>query len=307
MHSTAAKDLYVGAVVVMNDLRPETVAALDGQGSDLSDAVHILFAPDEPRLHAPRMTVDPGRVFRLARLHHVAWIIHSRHYRSRTTTDRARISVPYAVRGHWAFAETWSVVDRLAEEHTITTSRPIGLDALPGPGEPTPAPPNPDSSRFYRFYGQGPTVLATGDAVRAELSRLAEVHRRDHGRTDWEMLQRLPGEGDMRECRRCTRAPEDLTPMEVVIERTYQDVTLGDLPRGWDYELGPAMAYERHLSMGTISASRPPQDTLALGAGDLAGSAAGVGAAPRCRGGGSFVGRTVGASTARGAHPVRRS
>ncbi|MEW1760334.1 hypothetical protein AB0393_27970 [Streptomyces cyaneofuscatus] len=284
MHSTAAKDLYVGAVV-MSGLHPQTVVALDGHGSDLSDGVHILFEPAGPLLTAPRMTVDPDHAFRLAQVHHVAWIIHSRHYRSRTATDRAHISVPYAVCDHWAFAAEWSVVDRLAEEHTITTSRPIGLDALPGPGEPTPAPPNPDSSRFYRFYGQGPTVLTTGDAVRAELARLAEIHRREHGRTDWELLQRLPGEGDIRECRQCTRTPDDLVPMEVVIERTYRNVTLRDLPRGWNYELGPAMAYERHLSMGTIISAQTPHSTLALSAGDLAGSAAGVGDAADCRGG----------------------
>ncbi|KOU43607.1 hypothetical protein [Streptomyces sp. WM6378] len=279
MHSIAAKDLYAGAVVITDGLRPASIAALDGHGSDLSDGVHLLFEPDEPHLPAPRMTVDPDHVFRLARFHHVAWIIHSRHYRARSATDRAHISVPYAVRGHWAFAEKWSVVDRLAEEHTITTARPIALDALPGPGEPTPAPPNPDSSLFYRFYGQGPTVLTTGDAVRAELARLAGIHRREHGRTDWEMLHRLPGEGDMRECHRCTRTPDDLVPMEVVIERTYRDVTLDDLPYGWDYELGPAMAYERHLSMGTVTRGPRPRPTITLGAGTFAGFPAGSGPA----------------------------
>ncbi|MFG2211935.1 hypothetical protein [Streptomyces sp. NPDC048638] len=279
MRNIAAKDLYAGAVVVTNGLRPARVAALDGHGSDLSDGVHILFEPDEPHLPAPRMTVDPDHVFRLARSHHVAWIIHSRHYRSRSATDRAHISVPYAVHSNWAFAREWCVVDRLAEEHTLITMRPISLDTLPGPGEPTPAPPNPDSSRFYRFYRQGPTVLATGDAVRAELAHLAELHRRDHGRTDWDMLQRLPGEGDIRACHLCTQSPDDLTPMEVVIERTYRDVTLDDLPNGWDYELGPAMAYERHLSMGTVTPAPRARPTLTVGAGAFAGLTASAGPA----------------------------
>ncbi|GAA3709427.1 hypothetical protein ACRWOO_29825 [Streptomyces sp. NEAU-PBA10] len=261
MRSTEAKDLYAGAVV-LTGTHLETVASLRRHGS----SVIALFEPAAAHRPGRRAVVEPDHDFVLAQLHSVAWVIHSRHRSARSTQDRARVSVPYAVRRHWAFDQEWSVVDRLVEEHTVTSFRPIGLDELPGRGDPTPPPPNPDSSRFYRLRRQGPTVLPTGDAVRAELARLTELHRREHGRTDWEVGQRLPAEGDIYDCRRCTRSPHDLMPMEVVVERTYQDVSLDDLPSDWEYELCPAGAYERHLQMGTVTAGRPPRASVGAGA-----------------------------------------
>ncbi|MCX4826636.1 hypothetical protein OG883_44150 [Streptomyces sp. NBC_01142] len=268
MRSTAAKNLYVGAVV-LNGAHLDTVASLRRQGSSYNPAVRVSFEPTEAHRSGRHTVVEPDHDFPLARIHSVAWVIHSRHRNARAAQDRARISVPYCVRDHWAFRQPGIVVDRLSEEHTVITCRPIGLDELPAQGDPTPPPPNPDSSRFYRLYRQGPAVLPTGDGVRAELARLAELHRREHGRTDWDMGQRLPAEGDMYDCSRCTRSPYDLMPMEVAVERTYRDVTLDDLPTDWEYELWSARAYERHLLMGTVTPPPPPRRVSGIGDGDI--------------------------------------
>jgi hypothetical protein len=268
MRSTEASYLHVGAVV-LNGLHLDTVASLRRQGSSNSPAVRVTFEPTEPHRPGRHTVVEPDHGFPLARVHSVAWVIHSRHHSARTAQPSAHISVPYCVRDHLAFQQEWTVVDRLVEEHTITSYRPIGLDELPGQGDPTPPPPNPDSSRFYRLFGQGPTVLRTGDTVRAELARLTELHRREHGRTDWDMCQRLPAEGDIYECQQCTRSPNDLVPVEVVVERTYRDVTRDDLPSDWDYELFEARAYERHLLMGTVTPPPPPRYASGIGAGDI--------------------------------------
>lgn len=266
MRNIEADYLYVGAVV-LNGIHLDIVSHLRQQRPSFSPEVSISFEPTEPHRPGRRTVVEPDHHLPLARIHGVAWVIHSRHRNARTTQDRAHICVPYAVRDHWAFRKEWVVVDRLVEEHTVITYRPIGLDELPGQGDPTPPPPNPDSSRFYRLLGQGPSVLPTGDDVRAELARLADTHRRDHGPVDWDLCQRLPAEGDMYECLRCTRSPHDLVPVEVVVERTYRDVTLADLPSNWDYELSPAVAYERHLLMGTFTP--PPQSASGIGNGDI--------------------------------------
>ena len=252
MRNTEADRLYVGAVV-MNGIHLDTVARLRGEGSMFSPAVGIWFESTGPHRPVRRTVVEPGHGLLLARIHSVAWIIHSRHRNARVTQGRAHISVPCAVRGHWAFRQEWIVVDRLVEEHAVVTYRPILREDLPGRGDATPPPPNPDSSRFFRLFGHGPSVLRTGDDVRGELGRIAEIHRREHGPVDWDMGQRLPSKEDMYSCLRCTRSPYDLMPMEVVVERTYRDVTLDDLPTGWDYELSPAMAYERHLRMGSFT------------------------------------------------------
>ncbi|TLQ39205.1 hypothetical protein [Streptomyces marianii] len=274
MRSIEAAYLHVGAVV-LNGFHRDTVASLHRQGSSYSPAVRVTFEPSEPHRPGRHTVVEPDHTFPLARVHGVAWVIHSRHHSARAAQGRVRISVPYRVRDHQAFRQESTVVDRLVEEHTITSYRPLGLDQLPGRGEPTPPPPNPDSSRFYRLLGQGPTVLRTGDAVRAELDRLAEVHRRDHGRTDWEMGQRLPAEGDVYECLQCTRSPYDLVPVEVVVERTYRDIERDDLPSDWDYELCGARAYERHLMMGTVTPPPLPRYASGIGTGDIVEFSAG--------------------------------
>lgn len=266
MLNIAAKDLYVGAVVLVGT-HLETVESLRRQVSPDGMAVGVSFEPTEPQRPDLHLVVDPDHQFALARVHSVAWIIHSRHRNARAVQDRTRVGVPYALCGHWAFRQKWNVVERLVEEHTVVTHRPLGLDELPGLGAPTPAPPNPDSSRFYRLHRQGPAVLSTGDAVRSELARLAEVHRRDHGPTDWEMAQRLPAGGDIYDCRSCARSPLDLMPMEVVVERTYRDVVLDDLPGDWEYELCTAAAYERHVLMGTVTP--PPRGESGIGDGDI--------------------------------------
>ncbi|MET9778994.1 hypothetical protein ABZ023_32890 [Streptomyces sp. NPDC006367] len=267
MLNIAAKDLYVGAVV-LSGTHLETVESLRRQVSPDGMAVGVSFEATEQQQRPGRhLVVEPDHEFTLARVHSVAWIIHSRHRNARTIQDRARIAVPYALRRHWASRQKWNVVERLVEEHTVITHRPLGLDELPGLGVPTPAPPTPDSSRFYRLHRQGPAVLPTGDAVRGELARLAELHRRDHGPTDWDMAQRLPARGNIYNCLSCARSPFDLMPVEIVVERTYWDVVLDDLPSGWEYELCTAAAYERHLLMGTVTP--PPPGESSIGGGDI--------------------------------------
>ncbi|MEU4082511.1 hypothetical protein [Streptomyces venezuelae] len=266
MLSIAAKDLHVGALV-LSGTHLETVESLHRQVSPDGMAVGVSFEATEQQRPGRYLVVEPDHEFTLARVHSVAWIIHSRHRNARAIQDSARIAVPYALRGHWAFRQKWNVVERLVEEHTVLTYRPLGLDELPGLGAPTPAPPNPDSSRFYRLRRQGPAVLATGDAVRRELARLSWVHRHDHGPTDWDMGKRLPAGGDIYDCLSCARSPFDLMPMEIVVERTYRDVVLDDLPSDWEYELDAAAAYERHLLMGTITP--PSRDESGIGDGDI--------------------------------------
>ncbi|MFI1312905.1 hypothetical protein ACH4TS_22585 [Streptomyces albidoflavus] len=266
MLSISANDLYVGAVVLIGT-HLETVESLRRQATRGGLAVSVTFEASEPQRPDRHLVVEPDHKFALARVHSVAWIIHSRHRNARAVQDRARIGVPYALRGHWAFRQKWTVVERLVEEHTVLTHRPLGLDELPGLGAPTPAPPNPDSSRFYRLHRHGPAVLPTGDAVRGKLARLAEVHRRDHGPVDWEMAQRLPAGGDIYNCRSCARSPLDLMPMEVVVERTYRDIVPDALPSTWEYELCTAAAYERHVLLGTVTPS--PQGECGIGDGDI--------------------------------------
>ncbi|MER8119197.1 hypothetical protein [Streptomyces sp. NPDC094031] len=277
MLNISANDLYVGAVVLIGT-RLETVESLRRQATRGGTAVGVTFEATEPQRLGRHLVVEPDHEFALARVHSVAWIIHSRHRNARAVQDRAPIGVPYALRGHWAFRQKWNVVERLVEEHTVLTHRPLGLDELPGLGAPTPAPPNPDSSRFYRLHRHGPAVLSTGDAVRGELARLAEVHRRDHGPIDWEMAQRLPAGGDIYSCRSCARSPLDLMPMEVVVERTYRDIFLDALPSTWEYELCTAAAYERHVLLGTVTP--PPRGECGIGDGDIVEFPADGGRAP---------------------------
>lgn len=145
MLNISAKDLYVGAVVLIGT-RLETVESLRQQVTRGGTAVGVTFEAAEPQRPDRHLVVEPDHGFALARVHSVAWIIHFRHRNARAVQDRARIGVPYALRGHWAFHQKWNAVERLVEEHTVLTHRPLGLDELPGLGAPTPAPPNPDSS-----------------------------------------------------------------------------------------------------------------------------------------------------------------
>ncbi|MGW3308181.1 hypothetical protein ACWDG9_16525 [Streptomyces sp. NPDC001073] len=264
MLNIEADCLYAGALV-LDGINLETISQVRRTVIPPDPAVSISFEPPEPHLPDRHTLVEPDRQFLLARVHRVAWRIHSRSRNSTTTHESCPIGGPGAVRSHWTFHQDWMVVDRLEEEHTIVTSRPISWEDLPGPGVPTQAPEN--GSRYYKLRGH--PILATGDAARAALDRIADTHRRDHGPIDYDLAQRLLGEGDPANCPRCTRSPNDLMPMEVTIERTHRDVTLSDLPADWDYELNAAMAYERHVLMGTYTPERRGRAGWGIGNGDI--------------------------------------
>jgi hypothetical protein len=103
------------------------------------------------------------------------WIVS---YRHRSASPKCRqstsfLTVPEQVRYWHDFygSQPWNA-DLSVTEHTETVSvRPMDLGDLPGPGEPTPAPPVPPgavaANRFYQIPHVSTRVLRTGDDVRA--------------------------------------------------------------------------------------------------------------------------------------------
>ncbi|MFK0047748.1 hypothetical protein ACIQU4_27405 [Streptomyces sp. NPDC090741] len=237
----------------MNGPRLDTVAAVTREGTPFGPAVRLTFEPAEP--HTPGRTSrhEPDEQLLTTAVPKVAWEIRYHHrpgqyLRGTPAQHSSRLSALYTVRDFYAHRAPHLVVDEIVEEHSVTTYTPIQLQDLPGPGEPTPAPPGERGYRGYGLHRLGPPVLATGDAVRARLAALQELHVREHGpvREDRGVSVRQPAEGDFTTCGRCVTGPYGATVFEVTIERTYDRVTLDDLPAGWDYELGPEMAYARH-------------------------------------------------------------
>ncbi|MFI0742809.1 hypothetical protein ACH4PU_32710 [Streptomyces sp. NPDC021100] len=257
MLSTEAQHLYPGAVV-MNDPHLDTVATVTRENPG-KPAVRVTFEPADPHTlgrtswHAPEEVLPTTAVAKVVweiRYHHRP----GKHLRGAPARSSSRLSAVYTVRDFHAHRAPHLIVDEIAEEHSVMTYRPIRLEDLPGPDEPTPAPPGEHGARFSALHRIGPTVLATGDAVRARLARLQEIHVREHGpvREDRGICVRRPAEDHFTACERCvTPGPYAGTVFEVTIERTYHRVTLDDLPTDWDFELGPAMAHVRHQAMRT--------------------------------------------------------
>ncbi|MFD7556494.1 hypothetical protein ACFV9E_18390 [Streptomyces sp. NPDC059835] len=258
MIRTEAQHLYPGAVV-MNGRSLDTVAAVTREHSPSGPAIRLAYEPAGP--HAPARTAlhDPGEQLLNTAVPKVAWTIRYHHRAGKhlrgtpAQHSSSRLSPVGAVRDFYAHRLAHLVVDEIVEEHSVVTHTPIRLEDLPGPGEPTPAPPGEHGYRGYTLHRVGPTVLSTGDAVRARLAALQDIHVREHGpvHEDRGVRVRQPAEGDFTACGRCAPGPYDGTVFEVTIERTYHRVTLDDLPADWDYELGPEMAYARHQLMST--------------------------------------------------------
>ncbi|MFE6274075.1 hypothetical protein ACFVQ9_35400 [Streptomyces goshikiensis] len=258
---TEAQHLYPGAVV-MNGRRLDTVAAVTRNRSPLKPAVLVTFEPAHP--HAPGRTFrhDPEAQLLTTAVPKVAWEIRyrhrgGRHLRGRTTQLSSRLSALYTVRDFYAHRAPHLVVDEIVEEHSVMTHTPVRLEDLPGPGEPTPAPPGEHGARHYALHRLGPTVLSTGDAVRDRLAELQDVHVRGHSpvREERGVRVRRPADGNFADCGLCVSGPYGGTVFEVTIERTYHRVTLDGLPAGWDYELGPEMAHARHRLLRTAPAA----------------------------------------------------
>ncbi|MFF4323722.1 hypothetical protein [Streptomyces sp. NPDC001568] len=248
MQITRAANLYEGARFIVDGMRTASVDKVQGRDGAVLVSSHYddAGAPTGTRLD----TYQPEDDVRLCSIPAVSWsILHSdRDPNTGQATAGTHVSGPitpvYCVRDHWAYTVGHQVVTRLIEHHTVTAYTPITLEQLPGEGEPTERPANPDDRRFYRLNEIGPNVLRTGDDVRRLLANIAEVHDREHGRRD-ERGNKLAPLYPPHECLRCVSGPHDLHPLEVTITRTERDVRLSDLPQDWDYSLGHAMAHAR--------------------------------------------------------------
>lgn len=238
MHQIDAGHLHPGATV------------LDGVTPRRLAAVHV--GPQSVFLVFDHRDGSPGRTRECARdqtlllttEHKVSWTVHHQQRDPRTgrghgAVHTARIANTGAVTAHWAYTAAHQVVTRLVEEHTVITSTPLTLQQLPGPGQATAAAP-PSGSRFFHLL-RGPAVLSTGDAVREHLQRLQNEHDQRH-RPQWRPdSEHNP---DIYQCAACAPGPLDLVLFEVVIERTFYDITPNQLP-DFAYELGQAAAFER--------------------------------------------------------------
>ncbi|GLF99924.1 hypothetical protein [Streptomyces yaizuensis] len=254
---TEAQHLYPGAAI-LNGLALDIVATVTRDRSSSGPAVRLTF---EPAPHTPaRVSVhDPEDRLLATAVPKVAWKIRYHHPSGQhlrgtpAQHSSSRLSAVYTVRDFYAHSLAHLVVDEIVEEHSVMTHTPICLDDLPGPSEPTPAPPSEHGHRSYTLHRIGPTVLSTGDAVRSRLEQIQDIHVREHGPVHEDRGVRVlqPAKGDFSDCGRCVTGPYDGTVLEVTVERTYYRVTLDDLPEDWDYELGPEMAHARHQTMST--------------------------------------------------------
>ncbi|MFE2170294.1 hypothetical protein ACFXB3_35320 [Streptomyces sp. NPDC059447] len=259
MQQIEAANLYEGAVILLDEVRPARVIRIIRKQPGEKIAVALQSTADNAlstvELYQPEDTV------RLCSVPSVHWSIHHGYRDPKTGATRGSyVSTPigpvYCVRDHWAYTAGHQVVSRLVEHHTVTTYVPISLNQLPGEGRPTERPANPGDSRFYRLNKVGPYVLRTGDDVRQLLAKIADVHDREHGRRD-ARNNRLAPLYPPHECSRCVSGPHDLDPVEVTITRTERDIQLSDLPQDWDYALGPAMAHARITAAADRDQAQP--------------------------------------------------
>jgi hypothetical protein len=115
------------------------------------------------------------------------WTVSWRHRNASPTVRQSTtfLTVSRMVR-YWADfygSQPWNTDLEITQHTETVAARPISVEALPGPGEPSPAPPLPfgavAANRFYRVHQAGPPVLGTGDDVRACMKWLAEHHGQD--------------------------------------------------------------------------------------------------------------------------------
>lgn len=262
MQYTEARYLYPGAVV-LDGAHLRTVEYIESRirGFD-GDWVRLTYArtEEERREFKPAVTrtYGPDDQLLLAEVHAVAWRIRYQgeplqYGRVTPALHESYFQVPYCVRSHYSLRFNHLTVQQLVEEHSVVAHRPIPLGELPGPGESTPQPDGEHDKRFYKLFGFGPTVLSTGDDVRRRLEEIQTIHVREHGPVHEERGVRVqkPAENDFSHCLRCTRSPYDGMVMEVTIRRTRFQVTIGDIPPEYEYELGPEAAFHRHVLMGS--------------------------------------------------------
>ncbi|MFJ2745456.1 hypothetical protein ACIO3O_38005 [Streptomyces sp. NPDC087440] len=112
------------------------------------------------------------------------WTVSYRYRGQAKTHTSSALTQPETAARNWATATSWTwVTDVALTEHlTIKTDRPIRMEDLPGPGEPTLVPPCPapvhEIRRFFRVQDYGPPMLPTGDHVRRFLSWVADGRAR---------------------------------------------------------------------------------------------------------------------------------